>query len=379
MSLTVQRVLIVCHAFWEGLSRLPYFLHQTGCEISVFGPPENYVSRSRFVRYCHYSSSQIDVAMNELQQHLSQVSKPYDFVLIGDDPVLYALERRREEAWVKEIFPSRAGMAGIDFITSKASFIQRCQQEKIAVPDFEICQDKVALLAAANRLAYPLVIKEAQGYAGLAVSIIADQQELELYPLDIPVIAQRYVSGRLGSAAVFYKNGQLLAWFSYYRARTWGALGPSAAIEFCYFPELQGILEKLGRLSGFHGACGVDFIHDVSSGGLVVLEQNFRPTLTVGLGQHAGVDSVAALASILGNVASFPADFHQDVTVSTLLPLFPQDVFRAIEDRDWRGLLAWCTHVTWWQEMNWREFKLCLFNWRQIIRRLFSRRARPSR
>lgn len=379
MSKPAQRVLIVCHAFWEGLSRLPYVMHQAGCEISVFGPPKNYVSRSKFIRHRFYSSKQIETAMDQLQQHLSQVATPYDFVLIGDDPVLYALERRREETWVKEIFPSRAGLAGMDFITSKASFIQRCQQEQIAVPDFEICQDKPSLRAAATHLGYPLVIKEAQGYAGLTVSIVADQQNLDLYPLDMPVIAQRFVAGRLGSATVFYKNGQLLAWFSYYRVRTWGALGPSAAIEFCHFPELQQILEKLGRLSGFHGACGADFIQDDKSGRLVLLEQNFRPTLTVGLGLHAGVDSVAALAGILGIAGSSQTDFRQDASVSKLLPLFPQDVFRAIEARDWRGLLAWCTHVSWWREMNWRETKLFLFNWRQIIRRLLSSQVRPLR
>lgn len=370
------RVLIVSHASWEGLSRLPHLLYKAGCEVHVLGSPGNYVSHSWFVNWSICPATDADGLVEALQVFLSQPGNKYDWILIGDDPLIYALEKRRHEAWVQAVFPTCMGDAGVDFITSKACFIQRCQQEQLSVPDFEICYQHDHLIQAGQRLGFPLVIKEAQGFAGLAVSIIDDMRSLEQFPVEHPVIAQRFINGRLGSAAAFFKNGELLAWFSYYRARTWGELGPSAAVEFSVFPELQGILKKLGQLSGFHGQCGIDFIQEAGTGKLVLLEQNFRPTLTMNLGHYVGIDCVAVMRHLLTDqgLDQLPVpQFKQDPACKALVPLFPQDVFRAIDAHDWRGLLAWSIRLSWWREISWREPKILCINLRQIAKKLIAR------
>ncbi|MFZ6774914.1 ATP-grasp domain-containing protein [Undibacterium sp. SXout7W] len=370
------QVLIVCHAFWEGLSRLPALLQKAGCGVHVFGPPGNYVGRSRFISHHHLCSSNADIAIAELQTHLSRADVVYDWIVIGDDPLLYALEKRRSEAWVQALFPSRQGHDGIDFITSKASFIQRCQEQGIRVPAFDICHDHHALTTAAQRLGWPLVVKEAQGYAGLTVSIAKSSADLSNIRCDDGVIAQQFIEGRVGSAAAIYRHGQLIAWFSYYRARTWGDLGPSAAVEFKYFPQLESMLRKLGQLSGFHGMCGIDFIEQQETGDIVLLEQNFRPTLTMDLGRYVDVDFVAAIQCMLArdqdaisSVSDAALLWQQSTTKKPVLPLFPQDVFRALDAGDMKGLFQWCIQPRWWREMNWHEPGLLLFNLRQIAKK----------
>ncbi|MDE2427552.1 MAG: ATP-grasp domain-containing protein [Burkholderiales bacterium] len=370
------QVLIVCHAFWEGLARLPHLLHQAGCEINVFGPAKNYVARSRFIHRHFLSPSDLDEAVTALRDFLMRSDITYDWVVIGDDPLLYALEKRRDEDWVRAIFPSNIpGGAGVDFITSKASFIHQCQQHAIDVPDFEICTDKAALQTTARRLGFPLVLKEAQGFAGLAVCMVQDEKQLAQITVDQPLIAQAFIHGRVGSAAAIYRQGKLLAWFSYYRARTWGALGPSAAVAFRLFPAVGPILEKLGELSGFTGLCGIDFIEEQGSGKIVLLEQNFRPTLTMALGRHVGVDFVDVLpcmlqqADLRAQTPVSPPRWQQDAAKCKVIPLFPQDVFRAIEAGDKLGILKWCINIRWWKEMNWQEPRLLKFNLRQIARK----------
>ena len=370
------QVLIVCHAFWEGLSRLPALLHRAECQVHVFGPPGNYVARSRFTQRHHWCSADADTAVNELQTHLTNTDITYDWIVIGDDPLLYALEKRRSEGWVQALFPSRNMDDGIDFITSKTHFIQRCQEHDIRVPAFNVCHDQPSLAAAAQQLGWPLVIKEAQGFAGLTVSIANNRAELNNIRCDEGVIAQQFIEGRVGSAAAIYCHGQLIAWFSYYRARTWGELGPSAAVEFRYFPELEQILSKLGQLSGFHGMCGVDFIEQHATGEIVLLEQNFRPTLTMDLGRYVGVDFVAAIRLMLEQGQMPSADitvFQQNRDITDVVPLFPQDVFRALDARDKKGLCHWMLHPRWWREMNWHEPGLLIFNLRQIVKKWLQR------
>ncbi|MFZ6688300.1 ATP-grasp domain-containing protein [Undibacterium sp. SXout11W] len=365
------RVLIVTYAHWEGLSRLPALLHEAGCEICVLGVPDNFPSYSRFVKRVFISPNDVDAVVADLNVHLQNQANKYDWIIISDDPLLYALEKRRNEAWVKENFPTIAGDAGIDFITSKSVFIEACRKKNIKVPDFDLCSDLPQLQAAGDRLGYPLVIKQEQGFAGLAVRIVDDAESLSGLPLEQHVIAQKFIRGRLASAAAVYKDGKPIAWFSYYRSRTWGDCGPSAAIEAKVFPELEHMLTQLGQLSGFHGLCGIDFFEQENTGELILLEQNFRPTLTIGLAKRFGVDLAMAIRILLGgDDARIDRALTQKTTVKSVIPLFPQDVFRAIDAQDRRGLLKWCFYPLWWREMRWSEPFIMFLNLRHIIQKL---------
>ena len=375
-----SRVLIVTYAHWEGLSRLPALLHKAGCEISVLGVPDNFPSYSCFVEHQFISPSDVDAVVADLNVHLQNQTEKYDWIVIGDDPLLYALEKRRNEAWLKTSFPTIAGAEGIDFITSKAVFIQRCKKAALSVPDFDLCSDRHELQAAGQRLGYPLVVKEAQGFAGLAVRIIEDEAALSGIHLQHQVIAQKFIQGRLASAAAIYRKGKPIAWFSYYRSRTWGDCGPSAAIEFKVFPSLEKILVQLGELSGFHGLCGVDFIEQETTGELVLLEQNFRPTLTMDLGSRVGVDFAKAIGILLR--AGADSEAHppmQNDAAKRVVPLFPQDVFRAIDAGDRRGLLKWILYPLWWREMHWKEPFIMFLNLRHIILKLRGRKKVNTR
>jgi len=374
------RVLIVAFAHWEGLSRLPALLHKVGCEVNVLGVPGNFPAYSRYVKQLYISPNDVDAVVADLNVHLQNQLVPYDWIVIGDDPLLYALEQRRKEPWVVQNFPTIAGDAGIDFITSKAVFIQDCQGKSILVPDFDLCSNQVQLQAAGQRLGYPLVIKEAQGFAGFAVRVIENAEALATIAPKEQVIAQQFIEGRLVSVAAIYRSGKPIAWFSYYRSRTWGTLGPSAAIEFKIFPTLENILQKLGDLSGFHGLCGIDFIEQDGTGDLVLLEQNFRPTLTMDLGKRVGVDFVAAIRVLL-EMKNVDVDsvLTQKEVAKKIIPLFPQDVFRAIDARDYRGLLKWLLYPLWWREMHWNEPFILVLNLRHILQKLRGRKKLTTR
>ena len=380
-KLNAHNVLVVNTAVWEGLSRLPYLLHQAGCHVSLMAPESSYAARSGFVDHHFIAPSDPDAALDVLHHHLETQATPYDWVIMGDDPLLYALGRRQHEAWVSRVFPAHFTPNGLAFVVSKIAFITQCHAAGVAMPDFRVCHDTAALTQAAVQLKFPLVLKSEQGFAGNAVFVVPDAQALATCPAAYPLIAQAFVPGKTGSAAAIFNHGKLVCWFSYLRERTWGALGPSTAVKFQYMPELQPMLTKLGHLSGYHGLCGVDFIQHAQTGDIVLLEQNFRPTLTMNLGKRVGVDFASALHTLLTGGAKDHGDgaidtgtqphppITQKETIQTTVPLFPTDVFRAIDDKDWAGLLRWLLKASWWRELSWHDIPLLRYNLKQIALR----------
>lgn len=365
-----KRVLILSYADWEGLARMPGMLHQATCEVSVFCRQHTYLSLSRFVQHCFSQPAGIGLSEFVEQVGLHLQHHDYDWILPGDDPLLYELAKRADQdSWAKAILAGVIDTQRLAFATSKSQFYLDASRHGLSMPESLLCQNQSDLLAAAQTLGYPLVLKETQGFAGLAVCIVRNPAELQNYRLTQAVLAQRYIDGQLLSVAAVYQAGQLLAYFSYYRSRTWGKLGPSAAIRFQEFQGMTEILQKLGQLSGFSGQCGIDLIQDQRSGEIYLLEQNFRPTLTADLGPLAGVDLALALAEMLG-LRHHQQMQQPDPNCQRERPLFPQDLLRALDERDWLGSLRWLCLPHYWRYCRWQEPKILRRNLRIVAAKL---------
>lgn len=308
-----------------------------------------------------------------LQTHLTQYEAEYVWVIVGDDPLLCALGKRRHEAWARQLLPCRADDKAIDFLVSKLDFLDQAKAVGLPLPKFYLCQDQADLLAAADSLGYPLVVKQREGFGGKTVSIVSDLPALKQLSFDDSVIAQAFVPGPLGSAAAYFDHGRLIGYFSYFRQRTWGQKGASTAVSFHQFEGLESILETLGKNAGFHGLCGVDFIQQAQTGQIVLLEQNFRPTLTVLLGRRVGVDlSELIRRTLFGFQQALPArqmTLHGMLTV----PLFPIDMLRAIDEREIKGFLRWLVKPSYWSEIRWDDRQLLVYNLRYVLKFFFNK------
>ena len=379
--MTRFRVLIVTYARWEGLSRLPELLHQAGCEISVLGVQGNYPSLSVYIRKMYLSPDDANAVVSDLNIHLQERPEKYDWVVIADDALLLALTKRRDEAWVQQHFPGIADQRMADFVSSKAVFYDECRQRGISVPDFEVCTTQAELINAANRLGFPLLLKDIPGITGQAARVIPDALALEAFTIRSGLIVQKLIQGRVGSVAAVYRYGKPISWFSYYRTRSTGAFGPSAAIQYQVFSGLDEALRLLGQISGFHGLCGVDFVEEAGTGKLFLLEQNFRPTLTACLGRRVGVDMARAIPAMfdIDYLSHYPFP-QQAENNHKIVPLFPQDVLRAIDAGDYVGLLKWLCYPLWWRELRLHEPVIFLHNLRQIFQKFkeFRRRRQQS-
>ena len=96
---------------------------------------------------------------------------------------------------------------------------------------------------------------------------------------------------------------------------------------------------------------------------VMLLEQNFRPTLTMLLGKRVGVDFIACLRQW-----NTPPEqpLLQDPEATDEVPLFPSDVIRAISARELASVLRWLTHPLWLREVSWHDLRLLRHNLKYI-------------
>ena len=361
-----RRVLIANHANWEGISRLPYLLSSADFSVDVISPKENFIAQSSFLENHYPVPDHVESVVDFLRNHLSLNKNTYDQVIIGDDPLLYALCRISHETWVKEILPCNPDADSVEFISSKIEFITKAHQHGICVPDFEICANKYQLDLATARLGFPVVLKKSEGFGGGSIFFIKNQEELDNFRVAEPVVAQKFIEGRTVSVAALYDHGTLCAYYSYYRHRTSGLFGVSTAIKFKIFHDLEIILKGLGQISGFNGISGIDLIEDDKSGKLYLLEKNFRPTLTILIGKYVGVDLINMIKKISANFI-FNTPIRQIDKSGKIVPIFPGDVLRAIDKLDLIGLIRWLFFPNYWREICWYDLKLLIFNFKYIM------------
>ncbi|HEX4937520.1 MAG TPA: hypothetical protein VFX11_02530, partial [Candidatus Kapabacteria bacterium] len=147
------------------------------------------------------------------------------------------------------------------------------------------------------------------------------------------------------------QQGRLLAWLAFEKIRTWpGRFGPASMVRLCAPPQMQGMLEKMGQMSGFHGLGGADFMRD-ENGNLFALEQHGRPNGQFVLADQVGIDLPALLRTlILGSehsgevITSLQRVQPPQIRDTHWLPLFPQEAERQLAQGQWRTLRRWLLH-----------------------------------
>jgi hypothetical protein len=188
-----------------------------------------------------------------------------------------------------------------------------------------------------------VLVKAARGFAGNGVRAAASKEELleafRGFENRAPLLVQRFEAGRVGSTQVLFDRGRPACWASSYKAEVFPEpFGPSTVREMMVHPEMEGVLEAVGRMTGFHGLAGVDWVHRAGDGSLVVIEMNPRPAPVVHLGHLSGVDFSAAIGDMVAGREAVRRP--RDVGPRRVL-LFPQEAARCIAYRRWRELLAW--------------------------------------
>jgi predicted ATP-grasp superfamily ATP-dependent carboligase len=354
---TKPNVLIVSSQDWLGLSRLPATLHRASCRIHVFGPPGGAIYRARFVRHI-LAPAAVPQLIEALRAHLAQHPDTYQWVIFGDEPSLAEAAKRRQEQWLQRWLPVSPHGDALEVVTSKARFAEACLTAGLPFPRTRVCWNAAEVQAAAAEAGYPLMLKTPSGLSGWGVrkADAPDALEAAYQPWkDVrPLLVQEFLKGRVGTCEILYDRGQPLCWFASYLDKCWpGDYGPSTVRAVMTHPQMETLLQRLGRLTGFHGLCGIDWIHDLERDALTILEFNPRPTPCYHLGWFAQVDFAGSIRAWLkGTLLIQRPTPHR--TGLPVVYLFPQHIIRCLGTDNLRDLVNWLpglgSHDTPWSE-----------------------------
>ena len=340
-------VLLVVGIDALGLARLPYLLHKAGCRVTLLAPSRFTVTRSRHVCSHLPTTAEPNALALHLKEVLSAQRRPFAMVIIGDEPTLIAVAEHRGEAWLDGWFPVDHRTKAVDEILSKVAFHQAVVSAGLPMPYSKLCQGWVEVQAVVERAGYPVMLKAAQGLSGSGVHKVLDSGELEpayvdLAPMNESLLVQHFCEGALGSTDVLFDHGVPVCWQSSYSLQCWPTpLASSSAREMMQHPDIEQILLKVGQITGFHGFAGVDWIHEKSPDHISLLELNPRPTPAYHLDQYSGVSFSRSLNRLLsGRCNITPPKLITQPT--RLIRLFPQGLYWAISNRDWRSfIMCW--------------------------------------
>ncbi len=295
----------------------------------------------------------------------------YARVLIGDEPLQRTFLNRPASPVLARVAPCVSDLQHLSRILSKVAFSEDAKQVGLPIPAFRVVAGPHQLTSA-DWKGVPFVIKLDETMSGSGVHIIRSREDLDMArsSLSGPFLVQDYISGRVGATSVLFQNGKPKCWFSYFLCRNWpNPVAASSAVEICWFPEIEGMLEKIGRMTSFEGLCGIDWVLDPKSGHPLVLEMNPRPTPGMMVGFLAGVSFPAAIADALagGSTIQRPAQ----VSVP-MYRMFPQHLQWAIDaHRPWEFVRTWAN-------APWHDPKLLLSQFRRVLTHYLPRTWRDS-
>lgn len=363
------RVLVVGSRRWFGIARLLPCLRNAGCEITTLGPAGSLISKSRHVTHRIVSPQGDDDALIDALRDtlLASSRSTYDLVLISEDPILTALTRRcpGSDAWLRAAMPVDPMGELPAVITQKAAFTRAVEATDLPLPKSRLVEETAQAAALADDIGFPIFIKPVLGAGGGGAGRARDAHELAALMARAkgPQVMQRYVEGSVGVVEAIWNRGVPIWWQTSLKTYTHpGPYGPSSRREFFDHPESLPILRKLGGLTGFHGIGGFDFMIERGSEKMFVIEFHARPTTALHLSRRAGWDIVPALRALVTNTPPPPPPATRP---RVALPLFPQDIPRAVAQSDRRALLAWFAHPAYIRDVPLSDPFVCreLFLW----------------
>lgn len=305
---SAPKVLLVTHE-WSTLVEMPYLVKLAGCHVDVLCPSHNSTIKNSFYDRWIDAGATMDTLVRALQQLARD--KTYDYILIGDDPILWKIYRDQlTDLWPLLPIQNPAALP----ILNKVGFAAHCRQHGIASPRFQEVGHGAQAQAALQALGLPIVVKENYSNGGQGVRIFRDapsyQAFMSGYDYAQPLLAQQFIHGELLGVEALFKRGQLLQYVS--SVVLDATLGPSTKRR--YLPnddQVGAIISQLGQTASLHGFVNISLMQEASSQRYYLFEADPRPTRWVPYGRWFGCDFVPAFQA-------FMADGETEVPLSSI-------------------------------------------------------------
>ncbi|MFC0351166.1 SapC family protein [Undibacterium danionis] len=294
----VPKVLLVTYD-WSTLLEAAYLVKQAGCAVDILCPEKSPCLLNSYYDYWIDAGGDMDSLLSKLTTLVK--TNYYDYVLIGDDPILWRIYRDQiADLW--HLLPLRNPAAFS--ILHKMGFAEHCRSHQIISPNFYCLRSAADAEQALAALGLPIVLKDNYSNGGQGVSIISELAEyhafIAAYDFEEVLFAQQYIDGELCTVDALYRDGELLQIASAVVDHP-SDIDPST--KRTYIPDdgdFVAIAKQFGRSTGMHGFVNMSLMREVSTGKLYLFEADPRPTKWISYAKWFGRDLSEAFKVFMG-------------------------------------------------------------------------------
>ena len=346
-------LIFVVEAGRAGPPRLPEALAGAGLRIATLAPAGNMIGTSRHaVAHAILPEGRSLAVLGAALCRIAADSGAR-LVIPGDEQavmIMHALVRRASGriggVTVPPVIAASVGPADLlDASLMKSATLALARQAGVATPDSVTVADAAMAIAVADRLGYPVYLKESFGWAGRGVTRCDDAAAIasafaairrsmaplrallrrvtgrDWYPATSAIDLQRGIAGDAAMVCALAWQGHMIGAVSAEKLAPLESNGPSLAVRVRHDPAMVGASRRMIAALGLTGLVAFDFMLPAGGGEPLLIECNPRPVAIHNLGAGAGVDFAALLAACLAG-EDLPLEPHLADRESRVL-LFP--------------------------------------------------------
>ncbi len=340
-----------------GPSRLPKALSQAGFQVAALCPSDNALAQTRFLDR-HFPLPDVR-SSRSFERRLVQAMREWrpDLIVPADERTvacLHALVRRTGSGGHSRltqgerdtVVASLGDPTQLDAMLLKSRTQALARQIGVLVPEGMSVASSDAAIEAAERIGFPVYVKESFGWAGQGVSLCQDRAAVatamtatkpagfrmlrkglkrllhrDWYPTDTEIGVQRAIEGTPAMFCAVAVSGRMLAGFAGVAQQTTSTTGPSSVVWIGADAAMAKASAAMIEALGATGFIGFDFMIETGTGAAYLLECNPRPIQVCHLGPRVGVDLCHALADGMRGDTASPGLAAGSETIA----LFPQE------------------------------------------------------
>ena len=341
--MAISRVLCATSTSWLVTAELPRLLHRAGAHVTVLGPPDAWPLRGSFVDAWVPARGGAREVAGVLGAHL-RAGAGYDWIILGDDPLLASVGARSVEPWAPAALPVPPHPPHLGLLGSKTGFVRAAHALGLPIPFSRVCEGRDQARAALLAWGGPVILKREGPSGGQGCHMVESDAALDALPAGLfraPVVVQAFLDGPALAIEAIDDSGRLVHAVTSRVVLSWpDRFGASAIRRFADEPGLVALAAEIGARAAPHGFANITAVPDPAGGGPRLIELDLRPNALFHLGEALGADAAGALRALLARRPPAPPS-RLPAGLDVEVPIYPGNLLRCLVERDGRGLAAW--------------------------------------
>ncbi len=329
---------------FDSTSEIPFMFKRAGCDVDIFCASGSWLRSNKFHDKWIETTEIHEDFKTRLLKLVESNPEYYNWIVLLDDAAIRLMnEEINSEYLFKKILPLTK-IENREMLSSKIGLSKICEKYSIATPRFINYSDEHDIEKIAQKLDFPILLKENFSFSGIGIQYCADISLLKTCFDKVKnktnLVLQEFIEGDdIGVEALFkecelitYNCAEILAYmhnkFSFTTRRL-----------YYQSEEIAALLKVLGKQFGLNGFASIQYIYHKERKIYYLLEVDARTNMWMPYSRFTEHDFSNGINKIIrGDI------YNINEAVSTKkveIAIFDRDLRRCVKYKDYKGMLQW--------------------------------------